>query len=164
MLSIRQTFRKAPFKSYHFPCLFHVVWRGRGSSLHTQGLKNKTIQQHPGHVTLLTPFPLLVLFLSRTLSTPSTFESRKNTICTTLLACLLVPCSARVHPHTHTLPHAPSPLGPSFPAQFSLEALSKQCPVSQITVRVYTALKSKQTRVSLQTLESSVPGGGGTPG
>lgn len=44
--------------------------------------------------------------------------------------------------------------GPSFPAQFSLEALSKQYPQSQITVRVHTALKSKQTRVSLQSFPS----------
>lgn len=44
MLSMRQPFRKAPpFKSYHFPCLFHVVRRGWGSSLHVQDLKNNPI-------------------------------------------------------------------------------------------------------------------------
>lgn len=41
MLSMRQAFRKAPFKSYHFPCLFRVVWRSQGSSLHTQDLKKQ---------------------------------------------------------------------------------------------------------------------------
>lgn len=39
--------KKPPFKSYHFPCLFHVVRKGWGSSLHIQDLKNKPIEQHP---------------------------------------------------------------------------------------------------------------------
>lgn len=38
-----EPFEQPPFKSYHFPCLFHVVQRGWGASLHTQDLKNTTI-------------------------------------------------------------------------------------------------------------------------
>lgn len=79
-------------------------------------------------------------FLSRT---PTSFSLRKQKRSRSSLAALAPPTKA------HRFSLSSSLGGPSFPAQFSLEALSKQYPGSQITVRVHTALKSKQTRVSL---------------
>lgn len=108
MLSIRQTFRKAPFKSYHFPCLFHVAWRGQGSSLHTRGLKNKTIEQHPECVILLRSFPLPAL-----LSFKNSLSLRKQKRCGPHRATLSPSSTARVHAHPCTRSPLPSQ-GPCF--------------------------------------------------
>lgn len=140
MLSIRQAFPRPPFKSCHFPCLLHVVQRGRVPPARSGFKKQNHLTASP---VLLCPDPFLSLAFSLS-GTLGALESRKDTA--PALPRGLPSSQAPAHSHPPSRPEPPPRSGgPTLSSSVFIGSFEPTIP-SASDNRVYTAQKSKQTR------------------